>query len=178
MSLLCLPAPAWLGLAKALAEATFNRWPDEHPCHFQHKAFQEDTSEVEVGANALGFCYVGCGNFTAVFSHPQAPGLVFKLNAGTRDKMEEYHRWLMEQDHPNLPRVLHVEHYRGGCVAVSERLSPYGPINELPLVDLSNLLSAAGFEIDDAHSGNVMRRESDGLSILNDPSSNRAEDYF
>lgn len=177
MGLLALPAPEWLRLARLLAEVTYGAWPDETDYHFSDRAFEEDTDEVDSYAREQEFEPVGCGNFTAVYAHPDAPGMVFKLNAGTRDSMEEYHRWLMGQDHPNLPRVYHVEPYCGGCVAVSEELEPDGDFfgHGDAYSEVCDLIENAGFPVDDDHSGNIMRRG--GTPVLNDPSSNRDASY-
>lgn len=173
--MLALPAPGWLRLSRLLAEVTQPCWPGKRDGHFSDRAFEEDTDSVEAEAEAAGFYVVGCGNFTAVFAHEDAPDVVFKLNAGTRDKMEDYHRWLMTQDHPNLPRVYHVEHYMGGCVAVSEVLDEDGDFDDLPLGELIALLGDAGFDVDDACHGNIMLRGD--VPVLNDPSSNRADSF-
>ena len=167
------PAPELLRLARLLAEVTYYAWPGESDGHFADRAFEEDSDEVDSCAMWNGFEPVGCGNFTAVYSHPDAPGMVFKLNAGTRDRMEEYHRWLMDQDHPNLPRVYHVEGYRGGCVAVAEELEPDGSFWDYDeeYRDVCTLVESAGFTVDDDHSGNIMCRGC--TPVLNDPSSNR-----
>lgn len=160
-------------LARLLAELTHSAWPVASESHFSDRAFVENLDDVALLAQSAGFYPKGCGNFTAVFGHLDAPDVVFKLNAGTRDKMEEYHRWLMTQTHPNLPRVYHVEHYLGGCVAVSEKLRPHGTQLAINVPELETLLNSGGFEIDDIHAGNIMFRISDGNSVLNDPSSNR-----
>lgn len=177
MSMLALPAPAWLRLSRLLAEVTYREWPGESEDHFHHRAFVDSTEYVDPYAEEVGFYLVGCGNFTAVYAHPDAPGVVFKLNAGTRDNMEEYHWWLMDQDHPNLPRVYHVEHYFGGCVAVSEELDEGGDFfgHGDAYCDVIELIEDAGFPVDDTHCGNIMRRGD--TPVLNDPSSNRHESY-
>lgn len=177
MSMLALPAPAWLRLSRLLAEVTYRAWPGEDDYHFADRAFEEDTDEVDFYAEEVGFEPIGCGNFTAVYSHPDAPGMVFKLNAGTRDNMEGYHWWLMDQDHPSLPRVYHVEPYCGGCVAVSEELEPDGDFfgHGDAYSEVCALIENAGFPVDDDHSGNIMRRG--GTPVLNDPSSNRDASY-
>ena len=172
MGLLALPPPKWLELSQLLATVTHPTWPGNTDHHFTDRAFCEDTYDTDARAATAGFVFVGCGNFTAVYSHPEAEGRVFKLNAGTRDRMEEFHRWLMEQDHPNLPRVYHVESYQGGCVAVCEELAPYGRESELPFEELTHILNVGGFEVDDVHGANVMHRN--GVPVLNDPSSNRS----
>lgn len=163
-------------LARTLAHVTFPRWPGRANDHFRDRCFLECVDwDLQSRAQEEGFHLLGVGNFTAVFGHHDAPGVVFKLNAGTRDNMEAYHRWLMTQRHPNLPRVYSVFSYGDGCVAVSEELMPaeWGADSELPLAALRSILGRAGFDIDDAHPGNIMRR-ADGTVVLNDPSSNRA----
>lgn len=171
MTLLCLPSPAWLRLSKLLAEVTEPWWPKPDERHLRDRAFQCDAATVSAFAEEQGFTLVGCGNYTAVFSHPDAPDVVFKLNAGTRDRMEDYHRWLMHQTHTNLTRVHHVQSHGLGCVAVAEMLEPFGDLGSIPYSEVKDLLIAAGFPPDDLHAGNVMLRLSDMQSIVNDPSS-------
>lgn len=173
MGLLALPPPKWLELARLLAQITHPAWPPSSGDHFSDRAFNENTCEVSELSDKHNFITVGCGNFTAVFTHSSTPDHVYKLNAGTRDKMEEFHRWLMEQDHPNLPCVYHVESFKGGCVAVCEMLESYGDMRELPFEELTHILNVGGFEVDDVHGGNVMHRA--GVPVLNDPSSNRPD---
>lgn len=171
MEPVALPAPEYVRLARCLARTTVGAWPSKDEDHFLDRAFECDTDKVDFYAEMQGFELVGCGNFTAVYSHPDAPGRVFKLNAGSRDRMEEYHRWLMDQDHPNLPRVYHVEAYNGGCVAVSEYLELDGCFSddEDSFQEVSELIEAAGFPVDDVHEGNVLQRGC--VPVLNDPSS-------
>lgn len=182
-------------LATLLLLATREFWPeaddpddyeDADDWHFGYRAFRDDPSdELLMAAASYDFQLVGCGNFTAVFSHPEAPGLVFKLNAGTLDRMKEYHLWLIEQDHPNLPRIYHVETFDGGCCAVGERLDPGAEVFGLDrdehraveaeqkevLEVVRPLIEGAGFVCDDTHNGNYLRR--DGEWVVNDPFSNR-----
>lgn len=182
-------------LATLLMLATHEFWPealdpddcdDESEWHFGHRAFVESPSdELLMAAASHDFQLVGCGNFTAVFSHPEAPGLVFKLNAGTLDRMEEYHLWLVEQDHPHLPRIYHVESFDSGCCAVGERLDPSVAIFDLVYEErqavyeeqkevlevVRPLIEGAGFVCDDTHNGNYLKR--DGGWVVNDPFSNR-----
>lgn len=167
--------PKWLELAHLLAQITYPSWPPSTDYHFSDRAFQEDTYDVSELAKGHNFVFVGCGNFTAVFTHSSTPELVFKLNAGTRDRMEAFHRWLMDQSHPNLPRVYHVESFQGGCVAVCEMLGEGDAVSELPLEELRHILNAGGFYVDDVHRYNVMLRGV--VPVLNDPSSNRWEDF-
>lgn len=164
-------------LATALMVATREFWPARVGPHFMYACFQEDPSDaVIVSADEAGFEYLSSGNFTAVFRHPSAPGVVFKLNAGTLDRMQEYHEWLMTQDHENLPRVYHVETFDEGCCAVAEELTPgrwdepgNGAGDAYDAVEA--IIEAAGFAVDDTHAGNYMMRGD--TWVLNDPSSNR-----
>ena len=175
-----------VSLARTLLEATADWWPEgDEDDHFNYKAFVESLDYYLLrAARDAGFQLVGCGNFTAVFSHPEARDVVFKLNAGTLDRMEEYHRWLMQQDAAVLPRVYHVESLDGGCVAVAERLDPAPGYDFDPVQDARNvkcrwqalnearpLIEAGGFCCDDTHPGNYMLRGD--VWVVNDPHSNR-----
>lgn len=179
---IALSSPLWVQLARDLASATEQHWPGPHTHRLNNYAFQEcPTAEFLIAADRAGFLYVGCGNFTAVFSHPSTPELVYKLNAGSDDDMEMYHRWLMTQTHKNLPRVYHVESYGRGCVAISEELRPTdgyisGYSEEMVEImgELRPMIEGAGFACNDLHGGNIMMRGS--TLVLNDPCSDGYSD--
>lgn len=165
-------------LCQQLIAATMVHWPEGNPdSHFNYRAFVEQPDlHLLRAAKEFGFEMIGCGNFTAVFTHEGSPGLVFKLNAGTYDHMAEYHEWLMQQSHPHLPAVYHVERYGEGCVAVSEQLSPdcdypdelgWHAERDRVMDTLYELVRGAGFDLDDTHAGNILFRN--GCMVINDP---------
>lgn len=92
--------------------------------------------------------------------------------------------WLMQQSHPNLPRVYHVETLGEGTCAVAERLSEApgrcfedeeeddrrAAARHSVLNRVYGLITDAGFSCDDTHSGNYMMRGD--VWVVNDPHSN------
>lgn len=195
-AVLALAAPAWVQAARRLAEVTHAYWPEDRrwspedhdedcDCFdcgedkFEYKCFAEDPCDAILEeADEEGFYLLGCGHFTAVFGHEDFPDMVFKLNAGTMDGMQDYHVWLMTQDHPNLPRVYHVEPYDEGCVAVGERLDDHGAVFHRPeegsvfeeaYRSVRWLLNANGFYANDLHGANFMMRGD--TVVVNDPTS-------